>query len=98
MAEPNNNSKSIGERLRELREKENLNQESMGEILGVDRRTISHFERGDRNFSISILLSYSLYFNVSADYLLGIERENPSKSLRDMGETLQEMADILLKM
>lgn len=59
------------ERLKELRKKANLTQKEMGEILGVNQRTYSNYELGDRDMSPETLIKLADFYNVTIDYLLG---------------------------
>lgn len=59
------------ERLKELRKKANLTQKAMGEILGVNQRTYSNYELGDRDMSPETLIKLADFYNVTIDYLLG---------------------------
>lgn len=68
---------TIGERIRILRERKNLTQTELAEIVGAKTyTTISKWESDD-NFpkgkDIKVLADY---FNVTSDYLLGLSSEN----------------------
>ena len=58
-------------RFRELRKEQKLNQEKMGEILGVSRRTICSYESRTYYPDFKGLLFIAEYFQVSLDYLVG---------------------------
>lgn len=60
------------ERLKKLREKEKLNQSELAEKLGVSRGAISYYENGDRVPDIEFLYKTAAFFDVSADYLIGL--------------------------
>ncbi|HIX09794.1 MAG TPA: helix-turn-helix domain-containing protein [Firmicutes bacterium] len=60
------------ERLKELRTEANLSQTELAKILGVNQRTISNWENGDRQPDFNMLEKIANYFHVSADYLLGL--------------------------
>lgn len=64
----------LGQRLQELRTKNNLSQQFLGDLLYVHRNTISHYERGTRTPNLQILIQLADYFDVSTDYLLGREK------------------------
>ncbi|AYB37569.1 helix-turn-helix domain-containing protein [Brevibacillus laterosporus] len=70
------NRKEFGLRIRELRMIQNLKQDELGEAIGLSKQAISAIETGYRSTSIEVLHSLSVFFNVSSDYLLGIEATN----------------------
>ncbi len=68
---------TFGERLYELRNKNNLSQEDLAEVLDVSRQSISKWENDKAYPEMTRLLFMSDYFNVSLDYLMrGIKKEN----------------------
>ncbi|MDO5047174.1 MAG: XRE family transcriptional regulator [Anaerococcus sp.] len=62
---------TIGARLKSLREKSEIKQENLANLLGVNRSSISLYERNKRTPSPEILKKYSKIFEVSIDYILG---------------------------
>lgn len=60
-------------RLKELRDKKGISQYKLAEELGTSQARIGHWEAGTRECNFSMLLKIAQYFNVSVDYLLGIE-------------------------
>lgn len=62
----------FAKRLTELRESKNISQQELAEVLGITRQSISLYEKAERNINIELLTKIAKYFNVSADYLLGI--------------------------
>lgn len=68
---------TFGERLYELRNKNNLSQEELAEVLDVSRQSISKWENNKAYPEMTRLLFMSDYFDVSLDYLMrGIKKEN----------------------
>ncbi len=67
--------KNFNERLRELREDNNLKQKELAEKILVDQRSLSFYEIGKYEPNIETLKKIALYFNVSVDYLLGLTDE-----------------------
>ena len=62
----------FGERLRDLRQKAGLQQNELGEKIGLSSNGVGMMERGHRGTTIEKLVLLAEYFHVSADYLLGI--------------------------
>lgn len=64
----------FGSRIRVLRKRENITQAILAKRLGVTKATVSSYETGARFPSSDILIAMTGIFNVSSDYLLGIEK------------------------
>lgn len=62
---------TLGQRIRDLREKSNLTQKELASILGMESAAVSKYELDMREPNISTLLYMAEIFNVSMDYLLG---------------------------
>ncbi len=56
--------------LKEIRKKLNLNQQKVALDLNISRESLSYYENGKREPSLSLLVSMSKYFNVSINYLI----------------------------
>lgn len=65
----------FGNKLRNLRQKNNISQENLGKILGISKGMLSSYESSMRMPTYGNLIKLALYFNVTTDYLLGIERD-----------------------
>lgn len=61
------------DRIRALREDADLNQTEMGRILKISQNAISKYENAERSVPVEILVEYSKYFNVTLDYICGLE-------------------------
>ena len=59
------------ERIRNLREDNDLTQQNMADKLFINRRTYSSYEIGERSIPIEVLSSIADIFNTSTDYLIG---------------------------
>lgn len=64
------NAKTIGKRIKYLRGI--MPQEQCAKDLGISRGALSFYENGERKPDAEILVRMCEYFNVSADYLLGL--------------------------
>ena len=63
---------NFGERIRNLREDRDLTQSELGAQVNMTQRKISYIERGKYEPSIDDIVSLCKFFNVSSDYLLGL--------------------------
>lgn len=62
-------------RLKELRLQYRLTQTQLAERLGVSKSTISYYELLERTPSPDILVRLAEIFNVSLDYLMGLNKK-----------------------
>ena len=65
--------KLFAQRLRELRQERHLSMKQLAKELNTTDAAISNWENEINEPKISYLLSIAQYFNVSTDYLLGLE-------------------------
>lgn len=70
--------KKLGAKIKKARQKENLTQETLAEILDLSASHLSHVENGLAKVSLSTIYSIAKILNVSLDNLLGLEFENES--------------------
>lgn len=63
----------FGTTLKQLRIENRLSQKQLGEILAFCNQTVSFWENGQREPDLDALVAIAEYFDVSVDYLLGIE-------------------------
>lgn len=64
------------ERLKKLRQKNNLTQKELANILGVSQGSYANWENGKREPNLNRLRDIAIYFNTSIDYLTGkIDKE-----------------------
>ena len=63
----------MNERLKLLRKQKDVSQKMVAEAIGVTLSAYSNYEQGLREPSNQILINLCKYYEVSADYLLGIE-------------------------
>ncbi|WP_153123219.1 helix-turn-helix domain-containing protein [Peribacillus tepidiphilus] len=68
--------KTLGERLKKLREEKNLTQEQAGEIFDLTKYQIHRYETGASNPDPATIKRFADYYDVSTDYLLG-RTDNP---------------------
>lgn len=67
------NNNSFGKILKLLRCDKDISQRKLSEEFGVTNQTISLWETGQREPDFDTLVKIAKYFNVTTDYLLGIE-------------------------
>lgn len=69
--------KNYNEIIKELREDKDLKQEDIANILKTSRSYYGQYERGLRPLPIEHLKTLCLFYNVSADYILGLPENLP---------------------
>lgn len=65
--------KTIGDTIRNLRESKQLNSKDLCDTLGFNTSTYSKLENDKKSIDITELKSIAQYYNVTADYILGID-------------------------
>ena len=77
-------------RLQILRKAKGLSQAELGNLLSMSQNTISQYETEKRKMDPDTLSLFSSFFNVSTDYLLGLEEQKnkpapmPESELTDL--------------
>lgn len=57
-------------RLLDIREEKDLNQDQLAKIMGKSRQSISRYKLETATMSNDILIKFANYFNISIDYIL----------------------------
>ena len=65
--------KEYYEILRELREDRDLTQADIAAILGTTQQVYSRYEKGINEMPIRHLITLCRYYQISADYVLGLK-------------------------
>ncbi len=68
--------KTYYERLRDLREDNDLTQEEVAKELGTSQTMYARYERGANEMPIRHLVKLCKLYNISADYILDISTTN----------------------
>lgn len=58
-------------RIRDLREDQDLKQRDLAAYLMIDQSTYSDYENGKINIPLDMLIKLADYYNVSLDYITG---------------------------
>ena len=82
----------FGNTLKSLRLQKNMTQAQLSQKLGLTKSVISAYETGLRLPSYDVLIHISKIFNVSTDYLLGVEQK---QNVDFSGLTEDEISAIL---
>jgi len=68
----------VYQRIRDLRNDHDLNQQQIADYLGMSQTGYSKYEVGTNDIPTQILIKLARSYNVSIDYLLG-ETDNPKR-------------------
>ena len=85
-----------GINIRKLRNNMGLTQTELGNKLGVIKQTISNWENNISSPSNEMLTSMSILFNVSVDYLLGIDSDKQHKAEDNNSSKISPEDELLL--
>lgn len=66
-------------RLRGLREDNDLTQTQIAEVLGTSQTMYARYERGANEMPIRHIIALCRFYNISADYLLDIQPDKHRK-------------------
>ena len=66
------------ERMRNLREDRDLTQREVAQVLNKSQQGYSHIEDGRAELKIDDLVKLCQFYNLSADYLIGLSNEQKS--------------------
>jgi transcriptional regulator with XRE-family HTH domain len=83
---------TFGERLRRVRREQFIRQKQLATHLNIAVSTLSQYENDKRHPNFDILSQISKYFNVSTDYLLGINNNEKSNLMKDI-ESVDEQLE-----
>lgn len=88
--------KMIGDKIKELRSREGINQAQLAEEIGISKMSISYFEQNKKSPSRETLQKIADYFKVTTDYLLGRSEdkrltEEQDKKATTMGKQIEEL-------
>ncbi|MBQ3502727.1 MAG: helix-turn-helix transcriptional regulator [Clostridia bacterium] len=65
---------TFAEKLKELREEKGLSQLALSKELGFSQAAITRWENNIQTPNIDVAIAVATYFNVSTDYLFGLEK------------------------
>ena len=74
--------KNIGDRLKYLRTEKGLKQSDISDLLNIKRQTYSAWERNISNPDLDAIKVLADYFDVTTDYLLGLDKKDKTRAGR----------------
>lgn len=85
----------IGDRLKALREARKLSQSQVARRLNISNSAISGYEKGTKTPSAEMLKTLAIFYNVSSDFLLGLE-DRECINVDGLTDRQREVINILL--
>ena len=70
---------NMGMKIKTLRLEKHITQTEMAKRIGVSKAMISSYELEQRSPSYDVLIKIAAFFNVTTDFLLGVEKSNTIK-------------------
>ena len=87
------------DRLKQLRVQNNITQKKLADILNVSQNAVYNWENGKCEPSIDMLKKIANYFDVSFDYLIGLEKSDGLCSMTtfqdEIDDYTQELGEFL---
>ena len=77
----------FSEIIKDLRAESDLSQMELSKKIGISAAAIGHLELGKHEPNGTTIIAYSRYFNVTTDYLLGLEDGPASHGAAPIGDT-----------
>lgn len=90
-------SVAFSTKLSYLRKEKDLTQRQAAEDLGISQALLSHYENGIRECNLEFVEKAARYYNVSADYLLGLTETETKAGKALWEDSLQEDAEMSLQ-
>ena len=78
---------TLGQRIQELRKKQGLSQEGLGEALGVSRQAVSKWESDKGIPELDTIIAMSRLFSVTVGQLLGVEEPQEQPDVPEKQDT-----------
>ena len=85
--------KTIGEKLKQIRETKGFPQKHVADLLGIQRPNYSKVENNKQSLTPSQIKLFCEFFDVSADYILDIIVNNKKTISNDQEETIKLYAN-----
>lgn len=87
----------FSENIKRLRKERDLTQEALADFLGVSFQAVSKWERGESYPDVEMLPEIAVYFGVSVDELLGVNRAQNEQEILSIIEEYDNLTDSATK-
>ena len=83
----------IGTMIRQLRQKQDITQEQLADALGITSRAVSQWECGRTAPDISQLPALAHFFDVTTDFLLGVDIQRKEEEIANILQCVQKFGE-----
>jgi len=83
----------FSENIKRLRREHDLTQEAIADFLGISFQAVSKWERGESYPDIEMLPEIAVYFGISVDELLGVNRAQNEQEILSIIEEYDNLTD-----
>lgn len=87
----------FGDKLKALRKSKNLTQQQLADKVELVKGSISAYEQNTKYPSLDVLIKFCNFFNVSADFLLGLSNDMFFKTASLTDEQLQLIMKLVVE-
>ncbi len=84
---------NIGERIKNLRKRKNLNQNEFSKTIGISQGALSDIEKNKSKPSVDTIIAISKHFNISTNWLLTGETKGSNEFLNEYYELNKELKE-----
>lgn len=75
------------ERIKSLREDNDLKQKDIAKILNKSQQGYAHLENRKAKFTVEDIITLAKYYKVSSDYILGLDKNTDNKNNKTNSNT-----------
>lgn len=86
--------KKIGQKIKELRTSHKISQKELIKILNISHASLSAYENGNKLPSLEVLINITEYFNVSLDWLCGLDTRPHFYTMADVILSILEINEL----
>ena len=83
--------RGLATKLKKKRQALNLSRKVVSENIGISASTLADYENGHIEPSLKVLMKLATLYKCSTDYLLGIEKDSPQKSINVTGLSSEQI-------
>lgn len=87
----------IDKRIKELRKERKITQAQIAKATGYSQPTVAEWEKGTQRPTCDAVFMLALFFDVSADYLLGLENEDGTRNTKIVTNSFNNVSNSNIK-